>query len=96
MRQAIVTKYVGPTNDKGSHIRLRSGGGLGMSVPWNYDLDVEGNHQAAVNIFADKYNWRNPGDGKRYEYEGGGIPGPWAYAFVQIEVKRARKGPAYK
>jgi hypothetical protein len=91
MRQAIVTKYLGPTDHQGARIKATSGGGLTLTVAWDYASDVEDNHQAAANALADKYNWRNPGNGKRYAYVGGSIPGS-GFAFVQVETDVYSKG----
>lgn len=45
--QAITTKYLGPTNTKGSRIKatcwLKT-----VTVSWDYALGVEDNHKAAI------------------------------------------------
>ena len=84
MRQAIVTKSLGPTDRKGARVKATSGGGLTLTVPWDYGLDIEANHQKTADALADKYSWRNPGNGKAYTYVGGSIPS--GFAFVQVEV----------
>jgi hypothetical protein len=49
--QAIVTKYIGPTNTKGARIKAVSCGGLSVTVPYEYDLDSYGAHcMAAVEL----------------------------------------------
>lgn len=53
--QAIQTKFLGPTNTKGSRIRatcwLTS-----VTVEWDYSLSVEENHKAAIDALVDKLN----------------------------------------
>lgn len=56
MRQAIVTKYHGPTNTRGSRISARAYAGR-VSVPYEYALSVEENHAAACRAFAAKFGW---------------------------------------
>lgn len=54
--QAIVTKYLGPTNYRGSRIRASAQAG---SVTIGYDdaLDTEDNHRAAAKALMVKYGW---------------------------------------
>jgi hypothetical protein len=90
MRQAIVTKYLGPTNYRGSRVKATASAGS-VTLSWDCALDSEENHQLAANALADKFNWRNPGNGIRYEYVGGGLPDGCGNAYVQIETRKARK-----
>lgn len=54
--QAIVTKYIGPTNRRGSRIKATAAAG---SVTVSYDpaLDYEPNHRAAADALARKFGW---------------------------------------
>ena len=88
MRQAIVTKYLGPTDCRGSRVKATASAGS-VTLSWDCELDSEENHQLAANALADKFNWRNPGNGIRYEYVGGGLPGGCGNAYVQIETRKA-------
>lgn len=45
--QAILTKYTGPTNTKGSRILARCQA-MRIVVGFDYSLDIEGNHVAAA------------------------------------------------
>lgn len=81
MRQAIQTKWFGPSNVRGSRIKATADAGS-VTVPWDYALSVEENHQRAADRLADKYGWRARGE----RYVGGGLPGG-GYAFVQVEDK---------
>lgn len=54
--QAIETEYRGPTETRGSRIIVRAEVGR-MSVPWDYALNVEANHDAAARAFIAKWGW---------------------------------------
>lgn len=54
--QAIETKYLGPTNTRGSRIIVCAQVGR-ISVPWDYALSVDENHDAAARAFAAKWGW---------------------------------------
>lgn len=54
--QAIETKYLGPTNTRGSRIIARAQVGR-ISVPWDYALSVDENLDAAARAFAAKWGW---------------------------------------
>lgn len=45
--QAIITKFLGPTNTKGSRIKATSWDGS-VTVTYNYALDSLNNHRAAA------------------------------------------------
>lgn len=72
MRQAITTRYAGPTNFRGSRVIVRADPGR-MIVPWDHALGVEDNHKAAAKAYASKYGWTG------HWYGGGTNEG---YAFV--------------
>lgn len=57
MRQAIETKYIGPTNHRGARIKATSGSGLTVTVEWNYAANPEENHLVAAKILCAKYGW---------------------------------------
>lgn len=73
MYQAIITKYIGPTNTKGSRIKARSESGHTLIVHYDDALNTEQNHRAAAMALAAKLDWKGT-------YHGGGIPD--GYAFV--------------
>lgn len=77
VRQAIVTKYVGPTNFRGSRIVVSAQAGR-MIVPWDHSLDVDENHARAAQAFADKWGW----EGKLI---GGALPNGRGNCFVFAE-----------
>lgn len=75
MRQAIVTRYAGPTNHRGSRIIVRAQAGR-MTVPWDDALDVADNHRSAARAFAQRWDWAG-------EWMGGAMPDDTGYAFVR-------------
>ena len=56
MFQAITTKYLGPTNYRGSRIKARAQVGA-ITIPWDYALSVDDNHKAAAEALALKWEW---------------------------------------
>jgi len=76
MRQAIVTKFIGPTNNRGSRIKATADAGS-VTVSYDHALGVEGNHRAAAEALALKYGWP-------LDMVGGGLPGS-GYAFVYAD-----------
>ena len=53
--QAIITKYLGPTNHRGS--RIKATGWVGSAtVSYDYGLDTVGNHKAAAQAICNKLN----------------------------------------
>ena len=87
MRQAIVTKYLGPTNFRGARVKATAYAGS-LTLAWDDALDVSDNHQRAADTLAKKLNWLSPGNGATYTYVGGSMPDDTGYAFVQVKVPR--------
>ena len=54
--QAIITKYVGPTNTKPSRIKATAAAGS-ITVSYDYSLDIKGNHVVAAKKLAAKFGW---------------------------------------
>lgn len=79
MLQAIVTRYHGPTNHKGSRISARADAGRIM-VPYDYALNVEDNHKAAAQALVERFGWTVD---KGYPpLAGGALPNHGGYCFV--------------
>lgn len=55
--QAIITKYLGPTNSRGSRIKATAWVGS-VTVSYDHALDSVDNHRAAAMALADKFNFR--------------------------------------
>lgn len=66
MRQAIVTKYLGPTDSRGSRVKATADAGS-ITVPWDDRLDVNANHDRAAVALAKKVGWSGT-------LLGGGLP----------------------
>ena len=75
--QAIVTKYLSPTNRRGARIKAAAQAGS-ITAPWDYDLDTCANHRAAALALAGKFKW--------LEYsnlsEGGTLPAGNGECFI--------------
>ena len=55
--QAIETKYVGPTNHRGSRIIATTQGGHRITQQWDYALSIDANHYAAAEALRAKLDW---------------------------------------
>lgn len=56
--QAIVTKYLGPTNKRGARVKATSASGQSLTIPWRSELDEELNHRIAAENLRDKLQWK--------------------------------------
>lgn len=56
MRQAIVTKFFGPTNARGSRIKATCQAGS-IWHSWDFSVGVNENHDAAAKALAVKLGW---------------------------------------
>lgn len=56
MRQAIVTRYLSPSNVRNSRVKATARAGS-IILPWDHALNTEQNHCAAAKAFAKKHNW---------------------------------------
>ena len=54
--QAIVTKYIGPTNVRGSRVKATAQAGS-VTLGWDDSMNPDGNHKAAARALAQKYGW---------------------------------------
>ena len=55
--QAIVTKYLGPTNSRGSRFKAKCAAGS-LTVSYDYRLNSEDNHKAAAEALRAKLGWK--------------------------------------
>jgi len=81
MRQAIVTKFVGPTNTKGGRIIAQSLAGK-LVVPYDHALPTEANHTGAAVALARLKGWTG-------SMIGGGSPDCSGFCFVFETVRVA-------
>lgn len=57
MYAAITTKFVGPTNVRGSRVVADAGDKRRLIVSWDHSLNSENNHRAAALALRDKLGW---------------------------------------
>lgn len=74
MRQAIITKYLGPTNNRGSRIKATCAA-KSVTVGYKSELSSSENHRQAAQKLADSLNWGN--------YSLGGSLPDGRYCFIQ-------------
>jgi hypothetical protein len=61
--QSITTKYLGPTNYRGSRIKAECTVGS-VTVSYAYELTSDENHRAAAEKLIEKLGWTSPHYGK--------------------------------
>jgi hypothetical protein len=76
MYQAIVTKYIGPTNFKGSRVKATAAAGS-VTLHWDDALNSDDNHTAAAKALAARYGWAG-------EWHGGGFERGNCYVRADI------------
>jgi hypothetical protein len=76
--QAILTKYLGPSNTRGSRIKAYAECGLSVTVPYPHQASGDRVHFAAVVAFCR----RHKGWGPASFYHAGAIKG--GYAWVSL------------
>lgn len=74
--QAIVVKYIGPTDARGSSVKASCQAGS-VTLDWNDALNANSNHAAAVEALVTKLAW----DGDWY---GGGSPDGQMSCWVRV------------
>lgn len=57
MRQAIETRYLGPTNHRGSRVKASAQAGS-VIIHWDDALNTDDNHEAAAMALCRKYGWK--------------------------------------
>lgn len=74
--QAIITRYHGPTDHRGSRITARAYAGA-VTVPWDHALNPFQNHHAAAQALSRRMGWTSP-------LIGASLPDDRGYAFVPL------------
>jgi len=82
MRQAITTKYIGPTDHRGSRVKATAQAGS-IVVGWDDALDSDDNHTAAARALARKYGWSGL-------LVGGGAPDGRGNCYVLLDLHALR------
>lgn len=72
--QAITTRYIGPSNFRGSRVKAKAAAGS-VTLHWDDALNTEQNHAKAAKALADKLEWSG-------KYHMGGLPDDRGYVFV--------------
>jgi hypothetical protein len=76
--QAIVTRYIGPTNYRGSRVKATCEGGS-IILEWNDALNSKQNHDAAAKALANKLDWGG-------EWHSGCLPDNRGNCYVQGDI----------
>lgn len=75
--KAILTRYHGATNTRGSRISATAEGGHRISIPYPHELSGEACHAAAATELCRKLQWCG-------DLIGGGLPnGDYCFVFAQ-------------
>jgi hypothetical protein len=74
VRQAIQTKWLGPTNTRGSRVKAWCQA-KSITLSWDHALNADRNHAVAAQTLARKLGWNGV-------WSGGALPDS-GYAFVQ-------------
>lgn len=74
--QAIVTKYLGPSNVRGSRVKATAEAGS-ITLSWDHSLNADGNHLRAAQALRDKFGWKGI-------LVAGGLPKNAGYCFVML------------
>lgn len=80
--QAIQTRYIGPTNTRGSRVKATAEAGS-VTLSWDNALNATDNHRVAAETLARKYGWPT-------SMIGGALPGRPGYVWVVAEPDPAR------
>jgi hypothetical protein len=56
MRQAITTKFIPPTDTRGSRVKATAAAGS-KTLYWDHALNIEDNHAAAARALANRFEW---------------------------------------
>lgn len=74
--KAIQTKYLGPTNCRGSRIKATDNDGNKVTIPYPYELHQgEDMHRKAARALCDKMGWKG-------RLVGGALKNGYAFVFL--------------
>lgn len=77
MYQAITTKYLGPSNVRGSRVKARAEAGS-VTLSWDHGLSNAENHKAAAVALCKKFKWIGGHCGRLH---GGGKADGFVFVF---------------
>lgn len=78
MRQAIVTKYIGPTNFRGSRVKASAYAGS-ITIDYDNGKNSEANHLEAARRLALKFGWIG-------KWVAGGMPTETGNCYVNLDA----------
>jgi hypothetical protein len=81
MRQAIQTKYLGPTDKRGSRVKAWAAAGS-ITLGWKNELNSDDNHYQAALTLQGKFDW------SKYNSLIGGVLPNGEYCFVQQDKRK--------
>lgn len=81
MRQAIVTKYLGPTNTRGARVKATADAGS-VIIGWDHALNSDQNHTRAARKLAEHFGWFEA------PFVPKGVNVPVEYGIADIEFLR--------
>ncbi len=73
-RQAITTKYIGPTNYRGSRVKATASAGS-VTLEWDDELNTSANHASVAQALCNKFGWTG-------EYVMGGTETGYVFFYV--------------
>jgi hypothetical protein len=73
--KAIQTKYIGPTNFRGSRIKASDGDKNSITISYPYELSGEDVHRKAAEALRDKMGWTG-------NLIGGGLKNGYVFVFT--------------
>jgi len=77
----VITKYLGPTNHRGSRVKATSGAGRTVTVSWDSELDSHDNHAAAAALLVEQVLCLSA---SQITLVGGVLPSDGGYAFAVL------------
>lgn len=83
MRKAIVTKYLGPSNFRGSRVKATAPDNPALTIGYDSALDSAGAHAQAAKALAERMHWAGL-------WVGGAPPGS-GYCFACLEGSFSRE-----
>lgn len=81
--QAITTKYIGPTNTKGSRVKATTESGVSITLSWDSSLNSDENHVRAAKRLCSKMDWLMDGE----KLIGGHIEHGMVFVFLRGAVE---------
>lgn len=89
--QAIVTKYFGPTNQRGSRIKAKAEAGFAWHI-YDSALSADENHRAAAELLCKKLGWVSAPNNFYTTLAQGQLPdGSNVFTFIPREYEQAKQ-----